>query len=225
MIKLFSDIYITKGYNRSVLQDFARGEYHFIPNLLAEIIEKYDGKVEYSEFQNILQSEHPDIFDEYCTFLNENEFIFDIDKEFIDNFPTINATYEFPYDIINISIFFSENNIKALKTVFENNVFLNVPNLHFFISNFISFKDIEYLINFIYSKSVKSIRVELWKGHKDFERFNNLTENKFIQIVSNDKEINIDFFETEEYKQKYPFILNHYIQYYEAKTYNTYLNK
>ena len=226
MIKLFSDIFITKGYNRSVLQDLSRNEYYFIPNLLAKIILKYDGKIEHFDIQEKSHSKYAELFKEYYSFLDENEFIFDIDKRFVDNFPQINKTYEYPFNIINISIFFSRKNIKAIKKAFENNVFYNVVNLHFFISDHISFQEIENLLSIIFSKSTISIQIEIGKDHKDIDKFNELqTNNQFIKVIAHNINISIDFFDSKEYKEKYPFLLNHYIQYYEATEFNTYYNK
>jgi hypothetical protein len=226
MIKLFSDIFITKGYRRSVLQDLGRSDYYFIPNLMAKFIKNLNGKIEYLDIQKRNRSKYTAHFNDYYTFLEEKELIFDIDKHFTSNFPPIRTVYEFPHKVINISIFFSEKNMPVIKKAFENNLFINVINMHFFIPNHISFKDINYLFDIIFSKSSISIQIELGNDHGDFESFNNLmTNNSLIKVIPHNSEITTNYLESKEYRQKYPFILNHYIQYYEATEYNTFLNK
>ncbi|WP_396146915.1 grasp-with-spasm system SPASM domain peptide maturase [Flavobacterium sp.] len=115
---LFADCLPIKGANRSLICDVKNNQYHFIPNGLYDIIEKYNGETinfVKKEFEN----EYDEIIDEYFDFLFDNKLIF-----FNENpqlFPKINNQWHSPSLITNMIIDYDEimHELKSLLPQFE----------------------------------------------------------------------------------------------------------
>jgi SPASM domain peptide maturase of grasp-with-spasm system len=115
---LFADCIPVKGFNRSIICDTQNNIYHFIPNGLYDILEKYNGKT-IREIKSAFENEYDEIIDEYFDFLIANKLIFFNLKP--DLFPKISIDWNSPSSITNIIIDYDEviHNLKELIPQFE----------------------------------------------------------------------------------------------------------
>lgn len=106
--KLFANCIPVDGYARSAIFDLHRQKIHFIPNLLYEILDQFDGskikdaksylRNKYKEYDQ----EHDQIIEDYFDFLYENELIFFTDQS--ENFPPLSLDWDSPHKITNATI-------------------------------------------------------------------------------------------------------------------------
>jgi hypothetical protein len=219
MIKLFSDIIITDGYSRSLLQDMGRGEYKFIPKLLSLKIKEYDGIYEYHELLKKFSCEQESlIFKEYFSFLSEHEYIFDIHPSQIQFLDEINTDFSYPFDITTIDLFIFSKNIDYIIQAIDRNLFINIPNFKLYIPNSISLDEIKNLIKKInkycptFVKIITNVPCQI-------------LESDLVLIENIDYEIDENYFKSKRYQEKFPMVVNGFIQYSEAIKYNPYFNK
>lgn len=222
MIKLFTDIFITDGYTRSVLQDMGRGGYKFIPKLLSKYIKKLDGKYEYKDLLDMFKSKKErDLFNEYYNFLTKNEYIFDVDSSQIPLFKEIELDYSYPFDIINMTFFISSiESVENIKKAISNNVFNNIPNFKFIVTDDIPLKEISDIVFLLNVDNPVFVKIAMNK-----ERKRENLDGDLIFVEEINQKITNDYFDSFEYKNKYPIILSSFIQYEEAINFNSYFNQ
>lgn len=75
MFKCFECCIPVQGKNRSIICDLQRRTFKFIPNILYEILKKYDGN-SIASIKKEYAPQHHEIIDEYFAFLEQEEFIF-----------------------------------------------------------------------------------------------------------------------------------------------------
>jgi SPASM domain peptide maturase of grasp-with-spasm system len=97
---------IVKGVTRSTLSDLSKKKYHFIPNSLADLLQKYQGKSISEILADYHQSDHPILLN-YFEFLVSNDLL--IFDENITSFIPIDLKWESPSKITNAIIDFSSN--------------------------------------------------------------------------------------------------------------------
>ncbi len=96
---LFSCCYITKGFNRSIIIDTQRNNFHFVPHVLTELIEEVAIETLGQIMQQFTEEEEKKIFNEYLFFLEENELGFYTDNPI--SFPKIDNTFRLSKIISN----------------------------------------------------------------------------------------------------------------------------
>jgi SPASM domain peptide maturase of grasp-with-spasm system len=102
---LFADCIPVKGFSRSIICDTKNNNYHFIPNVLFDILETYNGKT-IEDVKNDFENQYDEIIDEYFDFLIDNKFIFFNSNP--DLFPKITTDWDSPSLITNIIIDYDE---------------------------------------------------------------------------------------------------------------------
>ena len=104
---LFSCCFITKGFNRSIIIDTQRNNFHYIPNELADLIDEFGIQTIGEILQQFDEEEKPIVF-EYLIFMEENELGFytdnpasfpQIDKKVLSASLISNAILDFRKDI------------------------------------------------------------------------------------------------------------------------------
>jgi SPASM domain peptide maturase of grasp-with-spasm system len=98
---LFSNCFLVKGANRSLIADHQRHNIELIPDILAEIIEFHQGKT-IDEIKTIYGLENAQYIDEYFQFLIEKELVFFTARERVSLFPPISNTWEYPGLLTNV---------------------------------------------------------------------------------------------------------------------------
>lgn len=97
LYRLYAHIIPVKGYLRSVLCNVNNGEYYFVPNELIEYIDP------------IHQTLLPETPLEYEQYLQENNWIFEIPKNMVDNFPPIPLAFKSPGHLQQITVELTKN--------------------------------------------------------------------------------------------------------------------
>jgi SPASM domain peptide maturase of grasp-with-spasm system len=97
---LYSNVRITKGFNRSLLVDFYTGKTVLVPNALTDIL-SYSKKLKYSELLTKFNEEEKTIINQYFSFLIENNFIHYGDKEIVKCFINPSLDFSFPSEFID----------------------------------------------------------------------------------------------------------------------------
>ncbi|MCK4661862.1 MAG: grasp-with-spasm system SPASM domain peptide maturase [Bacteroidales bacterium] len=187
--KLYADCIHVKGWRRSLIIDFLKHEYFFIPNILFDILTEYKDK-SLKEIKKAFGNEHNEIIDEYFNYLIDKKLVFICEAHELDYFPDISIDWQFPSYITNAIIEYS--NIDILKTVlFQlDKLFCKHIQLRFYTSiNFHKLKDILLEVT---KTSINSI--ELVLKYSQETSMNNLVEiaysfprlQKIIIFSSND---------------------------------------
>jgi len=93
LYKRFEDCIPVKGYQRSLLCDLTRGRHHFLPNDLANILQKnIIRKEEYTQLEYA---------EDYFDFLIENEFIFKTTEQELGLYPPMSLEWDYASKISN----------------------------------------------------------------------------------------------------------------------------
>jgi SPASM domain peptide maturase of grasp-with-spasm system len=239
---LFSCCFITKGFNRSIIIDTQRNNFHFIPHELGDLIGEFPVKTTGQIMQQFAGDEERGIFNEYLMFLESNELGFYTNNP--PSFPRIDESFRLPNVISNAVLDFRkdipypvESHLQELETlgceavqirIFEN---LTQPIFTKLIESFekISFRCVDLLLNadvFYNRKYLKSVlksnpninKVTLYNSSKgDFVILNHYQSLELKTSALNSKEqcgqMGAKYFVTN---------LNHVI---ESRSFNSCLNK
>lgn len=208
MIDLFQDIKITKGYNRSLLQDLTKGKFELISNEVFEILNQI--KTYNSLSECLLKNNEYEA--ELLNLKALNIFNECISEDNI--FPAINesnlSSSHFQSITFNLSIFvidYIKNNIEILSKLTQN-IFLVVSDIE---SEFFLFLS-DYL------KENQHVRI-VFCGNKSIV--------KEIGSFNESCDFFCDYFEIEELENKdvylnsFPSLHNNYLLYNENKNYNS----
>jgi SPASM domain peptide maturase of grasp-with-spasm system len=90
--KLFANCIPVKGYKRSIIFDFQRSTFEFIPNVLYEILTEHKSKT-IQDIKEIYGADAESYIDEYLSFLIKNEFAFLCTEEEFELFPEMDTSY------------------------------------------------------------------------------------------------------------------------------------
>lgn len=96
---LYENCQIVKGLFRSCIYDLTRNDLYLVPNSLAAVFEMSRHK-NCDEVVKLVSSKS--IFNEYASFIIQNELGFFCDKEELSCFPNLSLEYESPYKITNV---------------------------------------------------------------------------------------------------------------------------
>lgn len=95
---LYHNCIPVKGYNRSIIYDLQKGKYHFIPNALFDIIQKYRLD-DMPKIKDDFSIEEQEIIEEYHSYLRDLDLI--NPESDVDCFPPMNLNWENPSIITN----------------------------------------------------------------------------------------------------------------------------
>ncbi|WP_294278445.1 grasp-with-spasm system SPASM domain peptide maturase [uncultured Chryseobacterium sp.] len=115
--KVFSNCIVTKGYTQSLISDLQREKSDFIPNSLADIIERLNKKESLISIYQDYGKENKLILDEYLDFLFQEEYGFYCSSEEFDMFINLDLEYQSAERISNIIIELKKNELSSLQTI------------------------------------------------------------------------------------------------------------
>lgn len=101
ILKKFPNIAVVKGYNRSIICDFQRNDFCYIPNMMADFLRRYEGK----EIKDEIREEYYD----YIDFLLEKDFIFFCTEKEVGGFQNMSLEWDYPNKISNSIIEYNDN--------------------------------------------------------------------------------------------------------------------
>uniref|UniRef100_UPI0037C135C3 hypothetical protein n=1 Tax=Flavobacterium sp. TaxID=239 RepID=UPI0037C135C3 len=100
----YSNIGLVRGYNRGIIYDFFRNDYHFVPNSMIDFIELYNGKV--------LNNEIKSHFKDYTDFLTDKELIFFCEATEVECFIDMSTEWDY-FSIISNAIIEVDDELNA----------------------------------------------------------------------------------------------------------------
>ncbi|TZF93183.1 grasp-with-spasm system SPASM domain peptide maturase [Chryseobacterium panacisoli] len=115
--RVYTNCIVTKGYTRSLISDIQRDNSEFIPNSLADIIERLNQKESLASIYKDYGEESKPILDEYFDFLLQEEYGFYCSNEEFDMFIDLDLHYQNPDRISNMIIEIKKNELSSLKGV------------------------------------------------------------------------------------------------------------
>jgi SPASM domain peptide maturase of grasp-with-spasm system len=111
-VKLFSCCILVKGANRTVICDLQRFSFHFLPNVLYDILQESKAfKINQLKEKYCQTLEDENIFDEYISFLEKHEYIFKCSEGENEYFPEMNLEWDAPSKITNAIVEIGDYNI------------------------------------------------------------------------------------------------------------------
>jgi len=243
--KFFTDCIIVKGVRRAIVIDTTRGNFHFIPITLADLIAQ-NPIINYNRILKKINLEHIDVLNEYFDFLIHNEFLFECDKHEISQFPDISIDWMLPSIIYNAVIDSPENFIDSDLVSQLSNMNCRHIQLRFF-SNINNVSIIKELLMGFENSTIMTIdlffnegKVPTYKELKSYyelsKRLNNIIifgskKNSSIQMKNNFTTGFINYLSQKNYNelscgnisQNYlAYNLKHFT---EAQQHNTCLNR
>lgn len=115
--RVFTNCIVTKGYTQSVISDIQREKSDFIPNSLADIIERLNQKESLGSIYKDYGKENKPILDEYLDFLLQEEYGFYCTENEFDMFINLDLRYQNPDRISNLIIEFKKNELPSLRNI------------------------------------------------------------------------------------------------------------
>lgn len=233
--KKYSNISIIKGYNRSVIYDFMRNNYFYIPNTMTDFLEEYEAK-------KIKKAERI-FYKEYIDFLLENEIIFFCDRDELELFPEMPTDWDY-YSLISNAILEADNKLR--KDFFKGIFLLNEIGCGDFLiysEDTFSVETLTKILEFTKGKTINSldfycsfneVEVEVYTSIlkkyaavRSIVLFNS-DENKILKkdiqgmgnLVKTTKPL--DFYNYDKELSLFNLGIHHYT---EALHYNTYFNR
>jgi hypothetical protein len=180
-ILLFESCRLVKGYNRTCLVDVQRLKIELLDNEIFRIFEKSNLTKSISAILNEYDHNDQSVISEYFTFLIENEYAFECNKDEVKFFSKMDLTFDIPAKISNCIIDFKEipDNLYFYKNfihdldkvgceniqlrVFDNNSLAKLPELLMLFDQTIIYR-VELLIK--HNKNNKDIE-SLLSGKTD----------------------------------------------------------
>ena len=208
---VFEDIFISEGYNRSLLVDLTRAKYFLIPNDWGEYIKKNNRS---NCFSKLLKTA-PELY----YFLKENEFICDIDEKLFENFPKLSFNFERPNlgEVLFMQI--SEINYESVLLLFDLEGISDIGVMRIYLESNFPLEKIEFLLDKIYYlQPAVSIIVHTEIPISFNEKYSSLIQNTF----KNNR--NYSFFEILENELSFPVFISSIDQLSESCSYNVFVN-
>lgn len=158
VFKLFANCIPVKGYSRSIIYDLQRNEFHFIPNSLFEILEKFDGE-SIERIKEEYNQEYNEVIDEYFDFLENKEIGFNTQKP--DLFPPLNLKWENPSLITNAILCFNKLDLYDYKSVVNQLEELGCKAIQLRFFKELSLKELDNFLSVFMDKRVSDIEIIL----------------------------------------------------------------
>lgn len=158
-IKLYSNCYLTKGINRSLVSDFQRKNSKLISNDLYEVILKLKEGVSILKIKKEYGIHNKKIIDQYIKFIIEEELGFYSTKEELDLFPDIDLTFYNPSKITNAVIiqdFYDKSKINKIIVELEK---LSCKDIVIVFLNSLKYDDYIDLNKLFSNTRIKSLEI------------------------------------------------------------------
>lgn len=226
MLSLFEDIFITDGFNRSLLMDVTRGKYYLIPKMWSKIISHFNKNILVEDIALYLQ--RPGLLEvgKLYRFLTEKELVFDISEDLLQYFPKIKEEYETPSLLDDIFITISLSNIDFLSILCDSSIFKsgNIFTFRLFVEDEVLLKQ-EHKLNQIINKLPLSSLLIIVLNESLKSKMSSLLKKKNVVITCLEMPIGVFFFQEEVYKDRYPLISIDMPQIMGSKSHNMYYHK
>ncbi len=165
-LHFFSTCFLTKGYKQGLLMDLQRSKIENIPNSLIDFVYECkrvsinDLQIKYKDYSKII-TEYVDLLvsNQYATFISNSE------KKF---FPPMSLHWDFPSNVSNGIIEFSDKSIFSLELAIIQFNELNCPHLLFEFLNPISKNTFLKIIDILKSSKVKTVSIYINNNYIDF---------------------------------------------------------
>ncbi len=145
----FSNVFISRGFNRSLVVDCLRGEFYYIPNELVDFVDNYDGKE--------LTENEQEIYEDFISYLLDNELAFISKRDRGEMFISFSESWDYPSIISNAIIELNENNnstcFKSIELLSE----LGCSNFLFFSNFKLSPESIDYMLTTLKGRLIDTI--------------------------------------------------------------------
>lgn len=157
--KIFTNCFIVKGINRSLILDIQRNFFQTIPTSMNEVLESFINKKSLQEVYDFYGDENKIIIDEYVDYLIKNDFGFFTNKQEFDLFIDMDRSFELPNFISNCIIEYSSITISQLKKITNNLENLFCYNIQFISYEELSLEKLKSLLVFLNKTNFKSIEL------------------------------------------------------------------
>ncbi len=115
--RLFAHCIPVKGAARATICDLQRQHFHFIPNVLYDILT--DVPKTYNEVIAYCGEENREVLEEYYSFLQEHEYGYWFDKEELDLFPPMSMDWRQPFMVSNCILDYDASSHYDIKAVIQ----------------------------------------------------------------------------------------------------------
>lgn len=182
--RIFTNCRISKGFTRSIIADTQRQHAEFIPNSLAEVIEKLNRKASLSSLYKEYGADNAEALTEYLTFLEKEQYGFYCSREEFDLFPEMDLAYHNPSLLTNIIIEFSPEQLSSLPTIVQQLDLLGCKDVALVCYDSLTAADFAFIGRCFDHSIVKS--VELISKYSDLasESFLSKTSMTFERLTS-----------------------------------------
>jgi len=178
---LYKDCSIVKGKKRSAIYDLTRRTFIFIPNILAEILVKFDG-TSIKQVKESFEHKYHNKIQEYFLFLFEKEFIFFVDKDEKHLFLDMPKDWKSASVISNAIIIYEQKSNYNLPNIFEQLQNLGCKHLEFRTYHGLSLETLKTIFKYIDDSNFRSLDLIL--------RYNtDLAYHNILKLISKNQRI------------------------------------
>lgn len=154
--KLFACCIPVKGYSRSIICDFQRFDFELIPNMMYELLTKYE-KNTIQEIKDSFENKNSSTIDNYFQFLIDKEFGFWCDKPELENFPKLDIHWESPTKINNVIIDVNECSKHDYIKIVSDLEILGCKAVEFRFYNVLNLSEVESILKCFEKSRVRII--------------------------------------------------------------------
>lgn len=236
MYSLYSDCLPVRGYSRSIIYDFHKNKYYYIPNDLYDLLVNYKSTEDW--FKSVPICDHK-VLDEYIYFLKQNNCVFKNNNQDFACLPLLDIKWESPDKISVLNLICSRELFTYQKELitFIQNLYIHRLCLHVklpskYLSSFLALLkdtwivDVELILDFQKYKEFDFNKLILRYSYIRSVVFYNAPEEK-MQYMDNNHLVTF-YFITGNVKNSINYSVNFIVNikfYMEAQKYNTYYNK
>jgi SPASM domain peptide maturase of grasp-with-spasm system len=180
-LRLFASTKLTKGPQRSVIQNLITGSFHTIPNELYKICKSFNGEL-ISQIKNQFNKNQASIILDYIEWLTEFDYaeIVNVSNS-NDGFIALPSTWDYPATITNAIIDFGYHDLEMLHSIRNDLDYWNTTSIEL---RFFTFFELEYVLKCLELFSLgdaNSLSVVLKHDNWDINSIDQLF-NRFISI-------------------------------------------
>lgn len=157
IVLLKQHIQLIAGYNRGIMYDFYKNEFHYIPGSLVRFVDNYFGVSLAEIFQKTEYKVHP-IIDSYLNHLNEKEALLFVDEAMKNAFPNVSLEYDSHALISNVVV---ESRIEGLSNLIKHLERLGVSGIFLECSKEEKIEDIIRILSFFQKTAIDHIEISL----------------------------------------------------------------
>lgn len=177
--KLFSNIIVVKGHNRSLILDNQRNSYMAIPDTMEEIISLFQTKKSVDDLIVLYGKESTGVINEYVDFLIENEYGFITDTVEFDLFIDMDTTFEIASHATNCIIEISDGTMNCIVKIIIGLERIYCKDIQFICYDFLSLENLNLLFKSYNESNFRSIELVLKYSDEIFNFIKNMNNNSF----------------------------------------------